>query len=165
MKDLGKEEVVKPVVFKLIKKRLAPATENNYYPGVKRIPSQDEVTDPNTGKKRIIRYSRSEQSIFKDEQPQKIVLDDIIFSNGALRVYEDNNTLLEFLRLCNWNRDNKNKVRGKEPLFYEHNPKQVAEEANQLMEAKIDAAYQAKTMEFDKLRAVARALKVNTGRS
>lgn len=158
-------DVVKPRVFKLLKKRTSPATENNFYPGIKRIPSTDEIYDPKTNKKRIIRYSQSEQSVFKDEQPLNIELSDIIFTNGSLRVYDDNPTLVEYLRLCNWNRDNKSKVKGKAAIFYEYDAEKMAADSLEKMNLEIDAQYKAKTMDFGELKSIALALGFHVGRS
>jgi len=155
-------QVVKPILFKLTTKNENPATEGRHYAGLKRIPSEDTIFVD--GKSRTIRYSVGEESIYRDEQPAHVELTDIIFTNGSLRVYEDNPTLLEFLRACNWNRDNKSRVRGKRVLFYEHNPQAVAAEKMKQEELEIEARYKAKHMPFGELRSLARALKLNVDR-
>jgi hypothetical protein len=158
-------DIRKPIVFKLIKKRTSSATEGRYYPGLKRIPSEDFIFDPEKKVTKAIRYSISEESIYRDEQPSHVELTDIIFTNGSLRVYEDNPTLLNFLRSCNYNRDNKNRVKGKTALFYEYNPQKIAVEMLEAENLEVDARYKASHMKFSELKGVARALKVNTDRS
>jgi hypothetical protein len=69
------------------------------------------------------------------------------------------------LRSCNWNKDNPNKVRGKEVLFYEYNPEKVADELLKNENLEVEARYMAKHMDFEELKNIARALNVNINRS
>jgi len=170
MKDVlgigSNAHITKPILFKLVKKNPNPATEGRFYPGVKGIPNKDSIFDPEKNVTKAIRYSINEESIYRDEQPQNVELTDIIFTNGSLRVYEDNPTLLEYLRKCNYNADNPNRIRkGKVAMFYEYNPEASAKEAMEHESLSIDAAYKAKNMDFTELVGIARALKVNTDRS
>jgi hypothetical protein len=158
-------EVVKPIVFKLTKKNESPATEGRYYPGVKRIPSEDVIYDPTTKTRRPIRYSVNEGSIYKDEQSAHVELTDIIVTNGSLRVWPDNPTLLEYLRLCNWNKGNSNRVKGKAAMFFEYDPEGIAAIMIENEELEIDARSAAKDMEFDDLMSLARAVGMNVDRS
>lgn len=164
------DSVVKPVLFKLLVKVAQPATEKRYYPGLKNIPSTDDIYDPSYTKngklgRRSIRYSESEESIYKDEQSRNVVLSDIIFTNGSLKVYPDNPLLIKYLRECNWNIDNKNRIKGKEAIFYEYNPETVAQRSLENEESSIDAGYKALHMEFNDLKNIARAMSININRS
>jgi hypothetical protein len=157
--------VVKPIVFKLTHKNENPATEGRFYPGVQRVPSEDVIFDPETKKSKVIRYSINEDSIFKSEQPAHVELTDIMFTNGSLRVYETQSNLLEYLRLCNWNKTNKNRVKGKTHIFYEYNPEEVAAKLIEEEELEIDARAKAKNMDFEDLAQLALALNMNVDRS
>jgi hypothetical protein len=161
-KNLGIE---KPVIFKLSRRNESPATEGNFYPGIRRIPSTDQIFDPETNTNKIIRYSNSEESIFKEEQGDNIILSDIVFTRGSLKVYKDNPRLLKYLRLCNWNADNPNRMRGKEKMFYEYDGESIAQAALEELDLGIEAQYKAKNMEFDQLRSIARALKLDVDMS
>lgn len=157
--------VVKPIIFKLTHKNEDPATEGRYYPGVQRVPSEDVIYDPVTKKSTPIRYSVNEESIFKSKQPSHVELTDIIFTNGSLRVFEDRPNLLEYLRLCNWNKGNKDRLKGKSHIFYEYNPEVVAAEMIENETLEVDARYKAQHMDFDELMPLARAIKMNVNRS
>ena len=159
------DEVRKPILFKLTKKRMNPATEGNYYPGIKRIPSEDEIYDPQTNTRRAIRYSVSETSIFKDEQSPMAILSDIIFTKGTLKVYKDNPTLLQYLRLCNWNRDNDNKIMGKTPFFYEYDQEKIRQAELDEIEKRDKAIDIVKSSSIDKLEMMSKALGLKVGRS
>jgi hypothetical protein len=164
--DIGSNAaIVKPIIFRLTKKNESPATEGRYYPGVRRIPSEDTIYDPDKNATRTIRYSINEESIYKSEQSPHVELTDIIFTNGSLKVWEDNPTLLEFLRLCNWNKGNPHKLKGKHPIFYEYDPESVAAELIENEEMEIEARHQAKSMEFDELSTLALAVGMNVNRS
>lgn len=164
--NLGSNSVVvKPIVFKLTHKNESPATEGRFYPGVQRVPSEDVIFDPVTKKTIPIRYSVNEESIIKSEQSQFVELTDIIITNGSLRVFEDKPTLLEYLRLCNWNKDNPNRVKGKTHIFYEYNPEKVAAELIEAEELEIDARHKAKHMDFEELSQLALGVGMNVNRS
>lgn len=163
-------EVLKPTVFKLVKKNQKPALQGRYYPSQKRIPSQEVVYDPDTNTNRVIRYAPGEQSIFKDEQNapdpgQKIVVGDIIFQNGSLIVDHTNPLLLKFLSLSNFNKSNPNRVKGTKILFEEVNKEQDAKKSMENEVSQIRAANEVINMEFADLKAYARALGVNINRS
>lgn len=157
--------VVKPKLFKLTHRNETPATEGRFYPGIQRIPSEDVIFDPETKKSVPIRYSINEESIYKSEQPSHVELTDIIVTNGSLRVYEDQPNLLLYLRLCNWNKDNPNRVQGSSHIFFEYDPEAVAAQAIDDEEVEIDARHAAKTMEIDELVELALGVGMNVNRS
>lgn len=157
--------VVKPIIFRLAKKNENPATEGRFYPGVKGVPSQDVIYDPVNNKSVPIRYSANEESIFKSEQPKHVELTTILFTNGSLKVNQDRPNLLEYLRLCNWNKGNPNRVKGKAPIFYEYDPEAVAAQLIENEELEIDARHKAKNMDFEELKSLAQGIKMNVNRS
>jgi len=161
----GNSAVVKPIVFRLTHKNETPATEGRFYPGVQRVPSEDVIFDPVTKKSIPIRYSVNEETIYKSQQPSNVELTDIIFTNGTLRVYEDKPTLIEYLRLCNWNKGNENRMRGKSHIFYEYNPEIVAAQMIEDEELEIDARSAAKNMDFEELKQLALGVGMNVNRS
>jgi len=157
--------VVKPIIFKLTHKNNSPATEGRFYPGIQGVPSEDVIFDSVSKKTIPIRFSANEESIVKKEQPTYVELTNIMFTNGSLRVYEDQPNLLKYLRSCNWNKSNKNRVKGKAHIFYEYNPEAVAAQAIEDEELEIDARHAAKTMDFDDLLSLAIGVGMNTDRS
>jgi len=154
----------KPHVYKLTKKRPKPALKGRYYPSIKVVPSEDSIFDPETKRTRTIRYAVGEPSIFKDEQPKKVVLGTIVFTNGSLRVERTNPELKQYLDLCNWNADNPNRKKGKAKMFAildneRDAGKQIDEELDQSR-----AIVMVGNMDFDDLRAYARVLGVDINR-
>ncbi len=151
--------------FKLIKKRKKPALQGRYYPSIKRLPSEEEIYDPQQNKTRTIRYAIGESSIYKDDQPEKVVLGDIIFQNGSIIVPHTSPTLIEFLTVSNHNSENPHRKQEKERIFAELNPARDAEAELDKEEAIARAKAMVFTMEFDDLRGYARVLGVNVKRS
>ncbi len=72
---------------------------------------------------------------------------------------------MEYLRICNYNKDNPNKVKGKVTMFSEYNPEKVAKEKLEHEELEIEARYKASHMEFDELKDVARAISLDVNRT
>ena len=151
----------KPTVFRLTKKNQKPALEGRYYPSQKTLPSEETVYDPVANKRRTIRYAPGEQSIYKDEQPEKVVLGSIIFQNGSLVVPIDNPILLEYLENSNFNMTNSLRIKGSKVVFRALDPAATAKDimANEVDQVRVSNAVL--TMEFADLKAYARVLKVN----
>jgi len=164
--DFGSHaNVEKPIIFKVAKKNETPATEGRFYPGVQGVPSEDVIFDPIKNKTIPIRYSANEESIYKSEQPAHIELTTILFTNGSFRVYKDNPTLLEYLRVCNYNKGNPNRVKGKTAIFFEYDPVAQAKELMENESLEIDARHMAKHMDFEELSAIALGVGMNVNRS
>jgi hypothetical protein len=151
----------KSVLFRLIKKNAKPALKGRYYPSQKLLPSEETVFDSSINKRRMIRYAPSEQSIYKDEQPDKVVLGSVIFQNGSLIVPHDNPILLEFLEKSNYNQGNLAKIKGSKAKFNLVNPAAVAKVNMEIEVSQIRAATQVLNMDFSDLKAYARVLGVN----
>lgn len=153
----------KPVVFRLNKKREKPALKGRHYPSMKVIPSEEIIFDPKTGKSRTMRYAIGEPSIFKDEQPDKVVLGSIILTNGSISINRDNPELIQFLTLSNLNSGNPNKKTGSKPIFSIVDNEAIAEKN---VDQEIDAAKAVvivSNMDFDDMKAYARVLGVDVG--
>jgi hypothetical protein len=151
--------------FKLIKRKAKPALEGRHYPSIKRLPSEEEIYDPIKNETRTIRYAIGEPSIFKDEQPEKVVLGDIIFQNGSIIVPKTTPNLIKFLTLSNFNAENKNRKPEKMRIFTELNPERDAEQILEKEETVARAKALVFTMDFEDLRGYARVLGVNVNRS
>ena len=163
MKDLKSA----PIVYRL---KPGLAKSNPYGEGSKhnmtyRIPSVDEIFDPETNKNRKIQYVLGEESIYAKEQSENPVLQDIIFVNGAITVRPQQVNLLKFLELSNYNESNPNKMPGKNPIFYKVDIASDTKETVETLEVEADALYVARSMEPQKLIGFARTLGVNVDRS
>jgi len=151
----------RPTIFRLIKKNRKPALEGRYYPSQKTLPSEELVYDAESDRRRTIRYAPGEQSIYKDEQPDKVVLGTIIFTNGSMVVPVDNPILREYLTHSNYNSGNTGRIKGSKIVFalvdYEAN----AQDSMETEITQIRAANAVLAMEFSDLKAYARVLGVN----
>ena len=151
--------------------RLTNVSKSSSYAGQRntvtyRVPSIDEIYDPETNKNRLIRYVAGESSIFADEQTtEKPLLQDIVFQGGILSVRPESATLINYLETCNYNQDNPNRRSGKKMLFYKVDIESNAEEKVYDEETSIHASYMASTMDPQKLVGYARAIGINIDRS
>jgi len=163
--DVNSDQIDKPIVFRLIKKNAKPALKGRYYPSIKRLPSEELIYDPTTKTNRTIRYAPGEQSIYKDEQAEKVVLSDIIFQNGSLIVPFTNPMLLSFLEKSNFNQSNPARIKGSRMLFsvIDKDKEAKVEMASEVVQ--IRAANAVLQMEFADLKAYARVLGVNINNS
>lgn len=155
----------KPVVFRLLKRNHKPALKGRYYPSIKTLPSEEIVYDPETKSRRKIRYAPGEQSIFKDEQPEKVVLGSIVFQNGSLIVPQNNPMLLNFLDKSSYNKENPVRLREVKASYTMLDPEGEAKDNVDDEIAQIRGANAAIAMSFDDLKAYARVLGVNMSNS
>lgn len=151
--------------FKLTKRNPKPALRGRHYPSLKILPPEEVIYDPEKNENRTIRYAIGEASIFKDEQPDEIVLGDILFQNGSIIVPYTNPTLIKFLALSNHNAENPHRKTDKERLFVELNPARDAEEALVLEEVTARAKALVFTLPFEEIAGYARVLGINVKRS
>lgn len=159
------EKMKKTSVFVLTKRKERPALRGRHYPGYFRLPSTDEIYDPEKDSIRTIRYAIGETSIYKEDQPEKVTLGDIIFVNGTITVDKTNPNLIKFLQLSNHNEDNKNRVSGKAIYFKKLNPQETAKKSvdSIILESKAVAACLG--MNFEKLKGYAKVMSIDTNRS
>ena len=156
----------KPITY-----RLSRAGKSATYSGQRntvtyRIPSIDEIYDPETNTNRLIRYVVGESSIFADEQTTKNpVLQDIVFQGGILSVRPESASLIKYLEHCNYNQTNPNRREDKKNLFYKVDLEVNAEQRVADEETAVHATYAASTMDAQKLVGYARALGINIDRS
>jgi len=151
--------------FKLVKRNAKPALAGRYYPSIKRLPSEEEIFDPETGKTRAIRYAIGEPSIFKDQQPAEVVLGDIIFQNGSIIVPHTSPSLIDFLQHSNHNAENPHRKPEKQRIFMELNPERDAEKELEKEESVARAKALVFSLDFEDLKGYARVLGVNVKRS
>lgn len=159
------QAIQKPVLFQLVKKNHRPALAGRYYPSQKRMPHEEIIFDPTTNSNRTIRYAPSEQSIYKDEQPTKVVLGDIVFQNGSLVVPHTNPLLIRYLEKSNYNQGNPNRVKGTRAIFKVIDHEADAKKLMEVEVSQIQAANAVLGMEFSDLKAYARVLGVNINKS
>ena len=147
--------------------RLSRAGKSATYSGQRntvtyRIPSIDEIYDPETNTNRLIRYVAGESSIYADEQTTKNpVLQDIVFQGGILSVRPESASLIKYLEHCNYNQTNPNRREDKKNLFYKVDLEVNAEQKVADEETAVHATYAASTMDAQKLVGYARALGIN----
>jgi hypothetical protein len=154
-------QVEKPVVFKLIKKNAKPALQGRHYPSQRRLPSEEIIYDRATKKNRTIRYCPAETSIYKDQQPEKVKLGEIVFQNGSLIAHHTNPLLIEYLSKSNYNRSNPDRIPGSKAVFMELDPAADAKVSMDKEVEQIKAANAVLQMDFSDLKAYARVLGVN----
>jgi len=155
----------KPMVFRLIKKNQKPALKGRYYPSIKTLPSEEIIFDPKTKTRRKIRYAPGETSVFKDEQPEKVVLGSVVFQNGSLIVPQNNPLLLEYLEVSNYNHGNPVRIRETRAVFTLLDPESEAKDSMDVEISQIRGANAAIAMPFDAMKAYARVLGVNINNS
>jgi hypothetical protein len=148
----------KPVIFQLTHKRKNPALEGRFYPLQQRLPSIEEIYDPETETTRQIRYAVGETSIFKDEQARNVKLADIVFQNGKVIVDKTNPKLLQFMELSNHNQGNPNRIRGKEVIFKKLDSSASAKASVDTIVLESQAVSLCLTTDFAKLKGYARVL-------
>ena len=151
-----------PIIYRL---KQGLAKSNPYGEGSKhnmtyRIPSVDEIFDPETNRNRKIQFVIGEESVYAKEQSETPVLADIIFINGALSVTPQQVNLMKFLELSNYNDSNPNKMPGKLSIFYKVDVESDTKETVENLEVEADALYVARSMEPQKLIGFARTLGV-----
>lgn len=151
----------KATIFKLVKKNAKPALKGRYYPSIKRLPHEETIYDPDKKTNRIIRYAPGEQSVFKDEQPEKVVLGDIVLQNGTLVVPYTNPLLLKYLSLSNYNKSNPSRMRGFKAIFSELDLEAEAHVKIDVEIEQLKAGNAVLQMDFQDLKAYARVLGVN----
>jgi len=151
----------KPTIFRLMKKNTKPALQGRYYPSQKRMPSEELIYDVPTKTQRTIRYAKGESSIFKDEQPDKVVLGSIVFHHGSIVVPFTDPALLQFLEKSNFNSGNPARIKGSKQIFNHVDFEAVAKGKMELEISQITAANAVLQMKFQDLKAYARVLGVN----
>lgn len=139
------------VIFKLV--------ESNKKGGVY-LPAVDDVINPATGKIERIRLLSGVDTIWQKEQKDvtpeyvKKNLRNIEFPRGIKirRVSSRDKTMLEFLRLCNANVGNINRVSGSRFEIYEYDFAAAEKEAFAREEFELEMALLAKQMDEKKMR-------------
>ena len=162
--SLAGNNIVKPVVYRLCFKNSNPATEGRYYPMDMNIPSVDEIYDDEEGM-RIIKYVAGERTIFEDQfQRENPRLKDIIFINGMLTVNPRDKMLIEFLERSNFNRDNKNRIKGSTALFYKEDKVAETSERLKFEDLQFDALTALNNMKPSDMASYARASGIDINR-
>jgi len=151
----------KSVIFRLIKRNDKPALEGRHYPSQKIQPSEEIIFDPDSNKRRTIRYAPGEISLFKDEQPEKVVVGTIIFQNGSISVPRNNPMLLEFLEKSNYNQSNPDRLSDVKQIFAVMDEAATAKDLVEDERTQNRASNTVLNMNFADLKAYARVLGVN----
>ena len=97
---------------------------------------------------RALRYAKNQKSPFEDEQDGNLILEPIVFVDGALRVPKENPVLQEFLSYHP----------GNGTIFEEVNTEKNASEEIEKMNYELDAQLAARDLPIEKLETVARVL-------
>jgi hypothetical protein len=137
------------------------------YPPSVNIPIIDVIYDSESKTQRTIRYIPGEKSIYSDEQSVKDLpkkRSEIIFYDGWKVVDETEILLLQYLRACNFNSANKNRLPGTTVIFKEflpHVDKQVIIDKE---EVEIKARASVINMPFEDMKQLAKAMGLSTDR-
>lgn len=104
--------------------------------------------DNETGENRTLRYARNQKSPFEDEQDGNAILEPIIFEDGYLTVYKENQVLQQFLHYHP----------GNGSTFKELDKAKEAQEDIDIVQKEIDALVAANDMSLERKIAVARVV-------
>jgi len=104
--------------------------------------------DNETGENRTLRYARNQKSPFEDEQDGNAILEPIIFEDGYLTVYKENQVLQQFLHYHP----------GNGSTFKELNKAKEAQDDIDIVQKEIDALVAANDMSLERKIAVARVV-------
>ena len=104
--------------------------------------------DNETGENRTLRYARNQKSPFEDEQDGNAILEPIIFEDGYLTVYKNNQVLQQFLHYHP----------GNGSTFKELDKAKEAQEDIDIVQKEIDALVAANDMSLERKIAVARVV-------
>tara|TARA_R100000908_G_C3735952_1_gene133846 strand:+ start:507 stop:1142 length:636 start_codon:yes stop_codon:yes gene_type:complete len=104
--------------------------------------------DNETGENRTLRYARNQKSPFEDEQDGNAILEPIIFEDGYLTVYKNNQVLQQFLHYHPGNGN----------TFKELDKAKEAQEDIDIVQQEIDALVAANDMSLERKIAVARVV-------
>jgi len=104
--------------------------------------------DNETGENRTLRYARNQKSPFEDEQDGNAILEPIIFEDGYLTVYKNNQVLQQFLHYHPGNGN----------TFKELDRAKEAQEDIDIVQQEIDALVAANDMSLERKIAVARVV-------
>jgi len=104
--------------------------------------------DNETGENRTLRYARNQKSPFEDEQDGNAILEPIIFEDGYLTVYKNNQVLQQFLHYHPGNGN----------TFKELDKAKEAQEDIDMVQKEIDALVAANDMSLERKIAVARVV-------
>lgn len=115
------------------------------------------VFDPETGRVRGLRYCPQENSVWKDEQSEDALVEQVVFNNKMLVVPVEKPNLLRFLELHPGNKAN-----GGSSFFKPESKEKVAEATLEEEFAVTDAISLIKSRPIDELLPVAMSLKINT---
>ena len=103
--------------------------------------------DEEKGYERELKYTSNQRTSFVDEMKGEQRLEHIIFQNGGLFVPKNKTVLQKLLSLYHPHRDK---------LFYEHKPKEVAEQQIDILELEVDALIAARDVDIDMAEAIMR---------
>lgn len=129
------------------------------------FPSEDIIFDKETNSRRKIRYARGEQSLWVDEQDKTSRSKMLKFEQGLLVVQPTDPLLLEFMRKCNYNSSNPDRLTDRREVFYEVNAKVKAVKTIEEEVSLLDATALALRSPLNKIIPIAKFLGINTNRS
>jgi len=153
----------KPVLFELVKHKMVKGVKN--YQAEVFFPSEDIIFDKEAGKRRKIRYSRGEQSIYVDKQSKDAKAKMIKFEQGLIVVHHTDPLLLDFMRKCNYNKTNPERLSDKKEVYFEVNSGIKAKKSVEEEVTILEASTLALRAPLNKIIPVAKYLNVSTNKS
>jgi len=154
----------KPTIFELCKHTKGPKGEKLYQAEVF-FPSEDVIFDKDTGRRRKIRYVRGEQSIYAEEQAKGAKAKMIKFEQGVVVVHYTDTTLLEFMRKCNYNKSNPDRLTEMRQVYFEIDKTTVAKKSIEQEVTILEASTLALRAPLSKIIPIAKYLKIDTNKS
>ena len=111
----------KPVIFELIKHKVNKTTGTKEYQSEVFFRTEDLIFCKKTQQRRKIRYARGEASIYVDEQSNNAKPTMIKFNQGIFVVQHTDPALIEYMRKCNFNKSNPDRMSDAKQVFFEIN--------------------------------------------
>lgn len=149
----------------VLKEQLSNNSYGRLYPLTHTLPAVQEIYDPQTKSRRIIRCCRGEKSIFQDEQNPNSEVRRIVFKNGIFLVDERETQLLNFLEVCDWNYSNESRDQRVKAIFYRLDKEDDAREENKYLDISFEAESIARGMSIDEMLDFCRSARIKIDRS
>jgi hypothetical protein len=152
------------MIYYVLYNQLDNHSSGRLYPLSHSLSPFQEIYDPSSKSRRIIRCCIGERSIFKDEQSPTSQVQRLVFKNGILAVDERDVNIINFLETCDWNASNENRDSRVKKIFYKLDKEADAKENNDYLDVSFEAESIARGMSFDELLDFCRSARVNINR-
>lgn len=160
-KELERE---RPVIFELTKHKKLPNGAKKYQSEVFFL-AEDNIYDPVLKTRRAIRYSKSENSIYVEEQSKLAKPMMVKFEKGVVVAMPHDPAFMKFMRLSNLNNSNTDRITDTPAKFFEVSAKVIAKKTMADEVTILEASTLALRAPIDKVIPIAKYLNINTNAS